>query len=302
MAGDDKVSNGFTFFRSYYEAAKELPDKQRLAFYDAIILFGIEGTETALSGAPKAMFTLVKPTLDKSQARATAGTIGGKSKAEANVKQNASKAEANVKQTRSDISDDKDKGYRITDEDKDKDKRNNFVVGGEARARARGEPVVRETPERFVTGEARARGEPDEIVDNFLENRDLDIDAYFGVNDTVKDEVQSFTQVLFERMSLRRPTEQDVFRVFNWIRDNAQTALPDGREQWEVTFSDDRRDLLMYAFEAAGRAGAAGNWNYIEAVLQKMATRGIRTLSQAKDFDCDREVRKDGYAKLILDD
>ncbi|MEA4901887.1 DUF6291 domain-containing protein [Desulfitobacterium sp.] len=121
MADDEK--RAFTFFRSYYEAAKELTDKQRLAFYDAIIQYGIDSEEMALSGVAKAMFALVKPTLDKSQARAAAGSKGGKSKGEANDEQTPSKPQAKPEQTASDISEDKDKdlGLRITDVDVDKD-------------------------------------------------------------------------------------------------------------------------------------------------------------------------------------
>jgi hypothetical protein len=122
VADDEK--RAFTFFRSYYEAAKELPDKHRRAFYDAVIQYGIESEETELTGVAKAMFTLVKPTLDKSQARAAAGSKGGKSKGEASDEQTPSKTQAKPEQPRSDISEDKDKdlGFRITDEDVDKDR------------------------------------------------------------------------------------------------------------------------------------------------------------------------------------
>ena len=70
----DEERKAFTFFRSYYSAAVELPDKQRLAFYDAIIHYGISGEEIELKGLAKAMFALVKPNLDKSQAKAATGT------------------------------------------------------------------------------------------------------------------------------------------------------------------------------------------------------------------------------------
>jgi len=35
----------FNFFRSYYDVAKELSDRQRLALYDAIIKFALNGDE-----------------------------------------------------------------------------------------------------------------------------------------------------------------------------------------------------------------------------------------------------------------
>ena len=88
--------NGFTFYRSYFEAAQELSDKQRLVLYDALMQYALNDTEPELSGIPKAMFILIKPTMDTSKAKSAAGTKGGKQteiKTEANGKQ----AERNIK-------------------------------------------------------------------------------------------------------------------------------------------------------------------------------------------------------------
>lgn len=117
---------GFTFFRSYYEAAKELPDTQRLAFYDAVMRYGLNDEQSDLEGMVRALFILVKPNLDKSKAKAAAGSKGGRSKSESsenqqqsdlepNDKQTQSKPQANDKQTASD----KDIGYRIEDKDEE---------------------------------------------------------------------------------------------------------------------------------------------------------------------------------------
>ena len=89
----DKTREGFMFFRSYYEGAKELDDEQRLAFYDALIEYALNDTEPIISGVPKSCFAFVKPVLDRSKARAEAGRKGGRSKREANDKQNTSKSE-----------------------------------------------------------------------------------------------------------------------------------------------------------------------------------------------------------------
>ena len=62
----------FTFFRSYYEAANELSEQQRLVLYDAIMQTMFEGDAPELSGIVKAMFTLIRPVLNKSAARAKA--------------------------------------------------------------------------------------------------------------------------------------------------------------------------------------------------------------------------------------
>ena len=52
----DKTREGFMFFRSYYEGAKELDDEQRLAFYDALIEYALNDTEPIISGVPKSCF------------------------------------------------------------------------------------------------------------------------------------------------------------------------------------------------------------------------------------------------------
>ena len=121
------MAGGFTFFHSFYEAARELEEQDRLRFYDAIINYSINGEEPDLSGNIKAMFMLAKPVLDKSREKSKSGKKGGEantkqteskaeanlkqtgSKSEANRKQNESKSEANAKQTGSDISEEKDK-------------------------------------------------------------------------------------------------------------------------------------------------------------------------------------------------
>ena len=101
----------FSFYRSYYEAAKDLPTKEDQAdFLMAICSYIFDGVEPEITGVASAMFKLAKPNLDTSIKRASVGQTGGKSKAnakqndskpEANAKQNCSKPEANDKQTES---------------------------------------------------------------------------------------------------------------------------------------------------------------------------------------------------------
>ena len=100
----------FSFYRSYYEASKDLPKEAQADFLMAICAYIFEGVEPDLQGVASAMFKLAKPNLDTSIKRASVGQMGGKSKAnakqngskpEANAKQNDSKPEANDKQTES---------------------------------------------------------------------------------------------------------------------------------------------------------------------------------------------------------
>ena len=90
----------FSFYRSYYEASKDLPTKEDQAdFLMAICSYIFDGVEPEITGVASAMFKLAKPNLDTSIKRASVGQTGGKSKS--NAKQNGSKPEANDKQTAS---------------------------------------------------------------------------------------------------------------------------------------------------------------------------------------------------------
>ena len=99
----------FTFFSSYYEAVKELPPEIRAEFYDAVIPYAIYGTEPETTNpVVKALFVLVKPSIDVSRTKASAGKKGGEansnqseSKPEASAKQTGSKSQAEAKQTES---------------------------------------------------------------------------------------------------------------------------------------------------------------------------------------------------------
>ena len=46
----DEAREGFMFFRSYNEGAKELDDEQRLAFYDALIEYALNDVAPRAGG------------------------------------------------------------------------------------------------------------------------------------------------------------------------------------------------------------------------------------------------------------
>lgn len=61
------------FFRSYWDAIRELPDKEQLPILRAIITYGLDGTEPeGLSAIGQCVFTLVKPHIEISRKRAAA--------------------------------------------------------------------------------------------------------------------------------------------------------------------------------------------------------------------------------------
>ena len=78
----------FTFYRSFWEAFKGLPKKDRLPILEAIIEYALdEKPPSGLNQTQGAFFSLVKPTLDASRKKAESGKQGG-SKSKANGKQN----------------------------------------------------------------------------------------------------------------------------------------------------------------------------------------------------------------------
>lgn len=76
---------------SHIEAGQELGEKDKQAYYTALVEYLYYGIEPKLTGAAKAVFVAIKPTLDNSLARSKAGSKGGSkrsSKTEANVQAN----------------------------------------------------------------------------------------------------------------------------------------------------------------------------------------------------------------------
>ncbi len=70
------MRNSFIFYASYSEAIKELSGKDRLQVIDALIAYAIEDRDVALTGIAKAIFTLIKPTLDANIQRYENGKKG----------------------------------------------------------------------------------------------------------------------------------------------------------------------------------------------------------------------------------
>lgn len=109
----------FTFYRSYWEALRELPKKDRLPILDALIAYALDGTEpTALTKVQSAVFALIRPTLDTGRKKAKSGKLGG-----SNGKQTASKPQANCKQTPREKEGEKEK-EKEKEAEGEKDKRN----------------------------------------------------------------------------------------------------------------------------------------------------------------------------------
>lgn len=60
----------FTFYRSYYEAVKNMKKTDAAALLMAVCAYALDGEEIPLSGAARAAFCLIKPTLDSGRKKA----------------------------------------------------------------------------------------------------------------------------------------------------------------------------------------------------------------------------------------
>ncbi len=52
------------FYRSFYEAIKELPPQNQAEVYSAVFEYALNFKEVELSGLSKTIFTLIKPQID----------------------------------------------------------------------------------------------------------------------------------------------------------------------------------------------------------------------------------------------
>ena len=77
------MNESFLFFRSYYEAGKQLPPRRQLAFYNAILTRIFEGKPLPTTGHDAALFALVAPSIEKSAKVSASGRKGGSAATEA---------------------------------------------------------------------------------------------------------------------------------------------------------------------------------------------------------------------------
>ena len=113
----EKQKDSFIFYRSFYEAIKELPKENQLNIYNAIIELSLNKKELELSGIEKTIFTLIKPNILNAIKNYENGCFGGRpNKPKNNPIKTQSKPKNNPIETNEDEDVDK---Y----EDKDKDNR-----------------------------------------------------------------------------------------------------------------------------------------------------------------------------------
>lgn len=76
------------FYRSFWEAVKELPAEQFKESVRAIMEYGLNGTEPETTGIEKTIYLLTKPQIDANNRRYQNGTKGGRPRSEAKPSDN----------------------------------------------------------------------------------------------------------------------------------------------------------------------------------------------------------------------
>ena len=94
------MRDSVVFYRSFYDAIKNIPEADQLKVYTAIMEYAMNDIQPEIDGIALAIFLLVKPQIDANNKRYENGkkpkVKQAVSKSEASCKQNISKSEANV--------------------------------------------------------------------------------------------------------------------------------------------------------------------------------------------------------------
>ena len=93
------MRDSIVFYRSFYEAIKEIPLEEQGVVYNAIYGYALDGVEPELTGIAKAIFLLVKPQIDANNTRYENGKKGGKPKTNQNETKTEPKPNQDVTET-----------------------------------------------------------------------------------------------------------------------------------------------------------------------------------------------------------
>lgn len=113
------------FYRSFFEAVKELPAEQFKACVSAIMEYALDGKEPESSGIEKTVYLMAKPQIDANNKRYQNGTKGGRPKTETKPNANQMLTERKPKQrdiepNENDNVNENDRKEKSSDEDKKK--------------------------------------------------------------------------------------------------------------------------------------------------------------------------------------
>lgn len=74
----DIVRDSYVFYKSFYDAIKELSTNNQVVLYNAINEYALNDVIPELKGSAKSVFTLIKPQIDANKKRWLNGFKGGR--------------------------------------------------------------------------------------------------------------------------------------------------------------------------------------------------------------------------------
>lgn len=109
--------DSFVFYRSFYEATKELPEQEQLIVYNTIIEYALNGIELETQGISRAIFALVKPQIDANTKRYENGLKGGR-KPKQNQEETKKEPKGNRKKTKTKANDNENANVNVNANEK----------------------------------------------------------------------------------------------------------------------------------------------------------------------------------------
>lgn len=118
----------FIFYKSFYEAIKDVEDKEKIQIYEAICKYSLYEDETELTGITKTLFTLIKPQLKANTKRFQDGKKGGRPKKITSGYENKETDGYSEKKPNNNVNVNDNDNDNVNDNDiKEKLKRKNFI-------------------------------------------------------------------------------------------------------------------------------------------------------------------------------
>lgn len=137
------MTEGFWFFGSFRDAARHLSDQDRLALYDALMDYALDGIEPEQGGVVGAMMALMMPNIDANKARLERNRANGsrpKSKPGATEERETSDTEATAERDGSEAGANEKRNEataKAIEKDKEKEKDKDKDIGGSGGAQPR---------------------------------------------------------------------------------------------------------------------------------------------------------------------
>lgn len=126
------MKESIVFYKSFYEAIKNIPQEEQLKLYNAIFDYSFTEKEPKIEdGIAKAMFILIKPNIDSANARYKAsvenGKKGGRPKKETKEKPNKN-LDKTQEETNENLNDNEDDNVNVDEDDNVDDNLNDNYI------------------------------------------------------------------------------------------------------------------------------------------------------------------------------